>query len=145
MGEYFLAVRNSLTCETLSVDSQCEIVVFKLFTDSPYSIIICSIYRPPNYNMFKSFTQIVDLPTRGTNILDIFCTNRPALTNKCFPIPGISDHEALYVESHISIPSSSNIKRKICLWPKANFSDIQQVASDTCTTFLQKRFPHTWY
>ena len=39
-GGVFLAIRNSLTCETLSVDSQCEIVVCKLFTDSPYSIII---------------------------------------------------------------------------------------------------------
>ena len=172
-GEVFLAIRNNLTCETLSIDSQCEIVVCKVSTNSPCSIIICCEYRPPNcdleylqelhkvleslilshpnsmiwitgdlnlpivdwsnntvttasystplYTTFWDFiltycfTQIVDFPTRGRNILDIFCTNRPAMINECFLIPGISDHEALYIQSYISIPSPSKIKKKIYL------------------------------
>ena len=61
------------------------------------------------------------------------------MINECFPIPGISDHEALYIQSYISIPSPSKIKKKIYLWSKANLSDIQQVASDMCLDFLQKR------
>ena len=55
------------------------------------------------------------------------------MINECFPIPGISDHEALYIQSYISIPSPSKVKKKIYLWSKANLSDIQQVASDMCS------------
>ena len=61
------------------------------------------------------------------------------MINKCFSIPGISDYEALYIQSYISIPSPSKIKKKVYLWSKANLSDIQQAASDMCSDFLQKR------
>jgi hypothetical protein len=37
--------------------------------------------------------QMVNFPTRNTNILDIFLTNRPSLISRCEPVPGISDHE----------------------------------------------------
>ena len=40
-------------------------------------------------------------PTRKSNTLDIFVTNRPGLVNKCIPIPGVWDHKAVYVESTI--------------------------------------------
>ena len=50
-GRVFLAIRNNLTCETLSIDSQCEIVVCKVSTNSPCSIIICCVYRPPNCDL----------------------------------------------------------------------------------------------
>ncbi|KAK3090310.1 hypothetical protein FSP39_010831 [Pinctada imbricata] len=32
--------------------------------------------------------QVVNFPTRGNNLLDIFLTNRPSLINKCSPLPG---------------------------------------------------------
>ena len=48
-------------------------------------------------------TQIVDFPTRISNTLDIFLTNRPSLIDYCTPIAGISDHEAVLTESNISI------------------------------------------
>jgi len=31
-------------------------------------------------------TQIVDFPTRGQNILDIFATNHPSLVTACKPV-----------------------------------------------------------
>ena len=34
-------------------------------------------------------------PTRKSNTLNIFATNRPGLVNKCVAIPGIGDHEAI--------------------------------------------------
>jgi len=43
------------------------------------------------------FTQTVKFPTRGNNILDIFCTNRPSLISGCYPIPGIGDHESVLI------------------------------------------------
>ena len=46
-------------------------------------------------------TQVVNFRTRQNNTLDIFATNRPNLVEKYQPIPGISDHETVYVESSI--------------------------------------------
>ena len=69
------------------------------------NLIHGSAYPIPLYSTFldlietHGFTQIVDFPTRGNNILDIFCTNRPSLINVCCPLPGISDHEAISVSS----------------------------------------------
>jgi len=46
--------------------------------------------------------QIVNFSTRGSNILDVFMTNKPTLVNRCEPIPGVSDHEtAVFVDAHI--------------------------------------------
>ena len=43
----------------------------------------------------NALSQMVNTPTRGSNILDIFVTNRPALVDTCDTIDGISDHEAV--------------------------------------------------
>lgn len=45
----------------------------------------------------------VNAPTRGSNILDIFLTNRPSLIEACEIVDGISDHEAVMVKSHIMV------------------------------------------
>jgi len=44
---------------------------------------------------------MVGFPTRNNNILDIFATNRPNLVNKCVPLPGISDHDIVFIESSL--------------------------------------------
>ena len=48
------------------------------------------------------FIQTVDFATRDNNILDVFFTNRPCLIRRCYPIAGISDHEAVFIESFIT-------------------------------------------
>jgi hypothetical protein len=49
--------------------------------------------------------QVVQEPTRVTettaNVLDLFFTNNSTLTNKVEVIPGISDHEAVFIESSL--------------------------------------------
>jgi len=40
------------------------------------------------------FTQKVDSPTRGNNILDVFLTNRPSMVKSCSTVP---DHEAVTI------------------------------------------------
>ena len=57
-----------------------------------------------------SLTQMVDFPTRNNNILDIFITNRPSLLIQCYPQPGISDHEIVYVVSYIKAPLYQYLK-----------------------------------
>ena len=60
-------------------------------------------------NIFLNFLdanglfQVVDTPTRGSNILDIFLTNRPSLIVACETVDGISDHKAVMVKSTIMV------------------------------------------
>ncbi len=69
--------------------------------------------------------QIVTEPTRESNILDLFLTNRPSLVNRCEIVPGISDHDVVYVDSNIAAKRQKPIKRKIQLWDKADFDQIR--------------------
>ena len=48
-----------------------------------------------------SLEQVVTFPTRLQNTLDLFLTNRPSLVNRCTPIPGIADHDIVFIESPI--------------------------------------------
>ena len=38
------------------------------------------------------FSQLVNFPTRGQNILNLFFTTHPSLVQQCKPLPEISDH-----------------------------------------------------
>ena len=69
--------------------------------------------------------QIVDFPTRGQNLLDIFVTNRPSLLNKCTPLPGLSDHDIVLVDSNITPARQKPPKRLIHLWKKTNIPDME--------------------
>ena len=72
--------------------------------------------------------QLVDCPTRDSNILDIFATNRPSLIADCKVIPGISDHEAVYVETQLNITSTPETPRRILFWDdKADFNLINDL------------------
>jgi hypothetical protein len=64
--------------------------------------------------------QSVNFPTRGQNLLDVFFINRPSLINRCEAIPGISDHEIVFVDSNIAISRQKPVKRKIYMWKKAD-------------------------
>ena len=64
----------------------------------------------------NAFTQMVDSPTRGSHILNIFLTNRPSLVHSCTVIDGISDHEAVFVLTSIMAHLSHSTKRTINLW-----------------------------
>ena len=39
----------------------------------------------------------------GTNIIDVFITNRPSVINSCASIDGISDHEAVLIKPAAAI------------------------------------------
>jgi hypothetical protein len=47
--------------------------------------------------------QIVDFPTRLDNTLDLVFTTHRSLVNKCKPLPGISDHDIVLVDTNIRI------------------------------------------
>ena len=83
----------------------------------------------------SGISQMVSFPTRGNNTLDIFATNRPNLINKCIPIPGISDHDAVYVESFITAKYRCPAKRKLYQWAKADFQLLSQVITEFTSSF----------
>ena len=80
--------------------------------------------------------QLVTFPTRESNILDIFATNRPTLINKCTPVPGISDHDAVYIESYIRARYKRPVKRKIFLCEKNRFNLLAHVISKFVGCFI---------
>ena len=82
----------------------------------------------------NSLHQSVTSPTRRTNVLDLFVTNRPTLINRCEVIPGISDHEVVFVNINIYPARCKPVKRKIYLWNKAN--------TDQISTMLQAYYSH---
>ena len=71
------------------------------------------------------FTQLVNIPTRGENILDIVFTNRPSFVNYCTVVPGVSDHDAVVVSFIAKATYQNEIKHKCYLWNRGNFVDMR--------------------
>jgi hypothetical protein len=73
---------------------------------------------------------VVDEPTRITadtsNILDLFFTNNISLINKVEVIPGISDHEAVYLESSLRPQNAKKPPRLVYMYGKANYEDMRE-------------------
>ena len=68
--------------------------------------------------------QMVNFPTRFNNILDVFCTNRPSLVDRCAPIPGLSDHDIVLADTNVLPARQKPVKRKIYLWKRADKSSM---------------------
>ncbi|XP_063969561.1 uncharacterized protein LOC135157548 [Lytechinus pictus] len=81
-------------------------------------------------------SQIVDFPTRGQSILDVFLTNRPSLIRKCIPLPGISDHDMVLTVADIRAKIQRPIKRKVYLWKKANMDTIREAMASFAESYL---------
>ena len=88
--------------------------------------------------------QIVDFPTRGSNILEIVSTNRPNLVNKCVPYMGMSDHETtVLVDIECNTKRCKPTKRKIFLWKKVNMAQMKELVSAEVIGFLQENTTFT--
>jgi len=99
-----------------------------------YSLRINNIFL--DFLNSNGLTQIVKSPTRGSNILDIFVTNRPSVIESCETVDGISDHEAFLTKSPIRVHLSHPVKRPIYLWSHADFSLIKQTIQNSCEQFI---------
>ena len=75
-------------------------------------------------------------PTRCNSILDVFLINQPLSISNVEMLPGISYHEAVSVQSDMSVKNLPTIKRKINLWTKADSSTINYLIADFTTTSL---------
>ena len=86
-------------------------------------------------------TQIVDIPTRGTSLLDLLFTNHPDLVKKCYPISGLGDHEVVRINSSLQAPRKKPTKRRIQLWNKVDVSKLKEEVLALSTNFLKKFSP----
>ena len=92
-----------------------------------FAIVGHQYLRVINESIISTMTeldQVVTFHTRLNNTLDLFLTNHPSCINKCQPIPGISDHEIVYIDSDIKPRRKRPVKRKIYLWDKADMNVI---------------------
>ncbi|XP_065901865.1 uncharacterized protein [Dysidea avara] len=99
-----------------------------------YSLTINNTFLEFLYD--NGLSQIVDFPTRRSNILDIFVTNRPSLVESCESVGGISDHEVVLTKSMILAQLCPPARRRIYLWSKADFNHIRQSIQSLCEDFV---------
>ena len=69
-------------------------------------------------------SQVVEEPTRGTNILDLIATNQPSSFGRTEIIPGVSDHEIVYTEIDIVPTRQQQKPRQIPLYRKAKWDNV---------------------
>ena len=84
-----------------------------------------------------SLSQTVLKPTRGNNILDLFFTNNLDLIKKSEVISGVSDHEAVVIESKLYIKVKKPKKRVTHLWRKVDMTKLKSDAKNFSTLFKQ--------
>ena len=77
-----------------------------------------------------NLTQVVTRPTRITpdtqSITEYFFTNNQTLINNSKVIPGISDHESVYVESSLRPFINKSLPRQVFQYHKANFVTLKE-------------------
>ena len=66
-------------------------------------------------------TQMQRDPTRGQNLLDLFCCNKPSLVKSCISIPGISDHSIVLADCDLKTPITNKPQRRVYRWSKADW------------------------
>ena len=84
--------------------------------------------------------HIVDFPTRLDNTLDLVFTTHRSLVNKCKPLPGISDHDIVLVDTNIRINRTKQTKRKIYLWKSTNMDELRTEVQTTLNDFMAVSF-----
>ena len=65
-------------------------------------------------------------PTRGQNLLDLFCCNKPSLVKACISIPGISDHSIVLADCDLKVTINKKPPRKVYQWSKADWQLIKE-------------------
>ena len=98
--------------------------------------------HPEMYHDFVSthddncLTQMVQEPTRESNILDLFLTNSLTLVDSVCVVPGISDHLAVISGVKLRLSIQKLKPRNVPLYSKANWVSMKQEMLDFQTTFL---------
>ena len=75
-------------------------------------------------------------PTRGQNLLDLFCCNKPSLVKSITSIPGISDHNIVLADCKLKPSIITKPQRKIYQWSKADWRSLREQTVAFAEDFL---------
>ena len=81
-------------------------------------------------------TQVHRSPTRESNLLDLFFTNKPGLVKSSISIPGISDHEIVLTDCSIKPLINKQQPRRIHLWKRTDWDKLKTEAVKFKESFL---------
>ena len=70
--------------------------------------------------------------------MQLFFTSKPTLINKVETIPGISDHEAVFIESSLRHMKVKIPPRKVFQYKKADFKGMKKELRASLHEFQQK-------
>ena len=90
-----------------------------------------------------SVEQMINFPTRGSKTLDIFLTSSPGLIDRCKPLPGVGDHDAILIDTLIKPRRVKPSPRTIYLWDKANMEELKAGVTCYVTEFNSTTFTST--
>ena len=65
-------------------------------------------------------------PTRGQNLVNFFCCNKPSLVKSITSLPGISDHNIVLADCKLKPSIITKPQRKIYQWSKADWRSLRE-------------------
>ena len=90
---------------------------------------------PPNRLLKEKLIEVISKaglqqmqrePTRGQNLLDLFCCKKPSLVKAYISIPGISDHSIVLADCDLKATINKKPPRKVYQWSKADWQLIKE-------------------
>jgi len=93
--------------------------------------------------------QMVKIPTRNNNILDLFLTNIPSQVHEIKTLPGLgtSDHDIVFHEIKVKRGRIKHIPRQVKSYIKVNWSDFKKDLAIFTNTFIANKHKdpnHLW-
>ena len=83
---------------------------------------------------------MVNEPTRGENVLDLFLTSNHTLFEDIKVSPGIADHNIVVAKVNLKPKMSKQIPRKIPLFRKANWTSFKTYITEKKTEILNNLY-----
>ena len=97
---------------------------------------------------FFHLTQHQQEPTRLGRLLDLYCTNKPAIVQNMYTAAGISDHDIPIADCNVKPSLNKKVPRKIYNYKKADWENIKQKSSTFREQFLKeymdRAVEHNW-
>ncbi|CAG2230925.1 unnamed protein product [Mytilus edulis] len=87
--------------------------------------------------------QLIEYPTRKDNILDLMITNLPNQVPRIEIMPGISDHDIVFMEFKITPSKLKQTPRNVPIYNKANWETIKKEVINLQHTIQEKVNTHT--
>ena len=80
--------------------------------------------------------QMVHIPTRNSNTLDLFFTDAPNLINRVSSAQGLSDHDTVIVGHQLKASINKKEPHSVPLYHKANWEEVKQRLRVLATSYF---------